>query len=240
MRSSTVGIGDLVAVQVQHRQHHAVLGRMHELVGVPAGRQRSGLGFAVTDDGDHEQVGVVEGRPVGVRQRVAQFATLVDGAGCLRGDVRRDTAGEGELAEQPAQALGVRSDVGVGLGVGAVEVGVGDQAGTAVAGSGDVDRRLFALCDRPVEVGVEEVQPGSGAPVAEQPGFDVVAGQRRSQQRVVQQVDLAHREVVGGAPPPVDLLEHLVRRCRCHDVIQPPIVGRGGFENRLFTRASIS
>ena len=81
------GIGDLVAVEVQHRQHHAVVGRVQELVGVPAGRQRPGLGFPVADDGDHEQVGVVEGRPVGVRQRVAQFATFVDGAGRFRGDV---------------------------------------------------------------------------------------------------------------------------------------------------------
>ena len=138
-----------------------------------------GLGLAVADDRRDEQVGVVERGAVGVRERVAEFAALVDRARCLRGDVRRDAAGEGELPEQPAHTLGVRRDVGVDLRVGAVEVGVGDQAGTAVAGAGDVDGRLLALLDRPVEVRVEEVQAGRRAPVTEQAGFDVVARQRR-------------------------------------------------------------
>ena len=53
----------------------------------------------------------------------------MDGAWRFRRDVRRDTAGEGELPEQSANALGVLRDVGVGLGVGAVEIGTGDQAG---------------------------------------------------------------------------------------------------------------
>ena len=59
-------IGDLVAVEMQDRQHDAVFGRMHELVGVPTGGQRTGLRLAVADHGCDEQVGVVEGRAVGM------------------------------------------------------------------------------------------------------------------------------------------------------------------------------
>ena len=73
-------IGDLEAVQVQDRQHRAVGARVEEFVGVPAGRQRAGLRLAVADDAGDDQVGIVEGRAVGVDQRVAQLAAFVDRA----------------------------------------------------------------------------------------------------------------------------------------------------------------
>ena len=59
-------IGDLVAVEMQNGQHHAVFGGVHELVGVPTGGQCAGLGLAVADDRRDEQVGVVERRTVGM------------------------------------------------------------------------------------------------------------------------------------------------------------------------------
>ena len=62
------GAGDLVAVQVQDRQHGAVACRVQELVRVPAGCQRSRLGLAIADDAGDQQIGVVEGGAVGVRQ----------------------------------------------------------------------------------------------------------------------------------------------------------------------------
>ena len=71
-------IGDLVTVQVQDRQHRSVGHRVHELVGVPAAGQRPGLGLAVADHAGHQQLRIVEGRAVGVREAVAQFTALVD------------------------------------------------------------------------------------------------------------------------------------------------------------------
>ena len=44
----------------------------------------------------------------------------------------------------------------------------------------------------------------------EQPRLDVFARQRLAQQRIVEQVDLADRQVVGRPPPPVDLGEGFV------------------------------
>ena len=73
-----------------------------------------------------------------------------------------------------------------------------------MAGARDVDRVQVARLDLPVEVRVDEVQARRGAPVAEQPRLDVLVAQRLAHQRVVEQIDLPHGEVVGGTPVGVD------------------------------------
>ncbi len=94
------GVGDLVAVQMEDRQHAAVAGRVEELVPVPAGGERAGLRLAVADDAGDDQVRVVERRAVGVAQGVPELATLVDAARRLRRDVAGDASREAELLEQ--------------------------------------------------------------------------------------------------------------------------------------------
>ena len=197
-------VRDLVAVEVEDRQDRPVRRRVQELVRVPARRERPRLGLAVADDARDEQVGVVERRAERVRERVAELAALVDRARRLRRDVARDPAGERELAEEPAHAVLVLRDLGVDLGVRALEVGVRDEAGAAVAGAGDVDRAQVALADRAVQVDVEQVEAGRRAPVAEQPRLHVLRLQRLAQERVVEEVDLPDGEVVRGAPVGVD------------------------------------
>src|SRR3546814_18566162 len=97
-------VGDLVAVQVQDREHRAVADGVEELVRVPGGGKRTGLRLAVTDDaGDHD-VRVVERRSEDVGQRVAELSALVDRTRPLRRDVARDAAGEGEMPDTRAQA----------------------------------------------------------------------------------------------------------------------------------------
>src|SRR5213078_4113183 len=122
----------------------------------------------------------------------------------------------GELAEEPAQALLVAADVGIDLAVGALEVDVGDEPGAAVPGAGDVERLEAVALDDPVEMGVEEVQARRGPPVAEQPRLDVLDAQRLAQQRVVEQVDLADREVIRGAPVGVEAGELVARERIAH------------------------
>ena len=108
-------IGDLVAIQMEDRQHRAVPGGVEELVGVPAGCQWPGLGLAVADDARHDEVRIVEGRPEGVRERVPELAALMDGARRLGRDMARDAARERELAEQPLHPPRVEADRGVHL-----------------------------------------------------------------------------------------------------------------------------
>ena len=200
-------VGDLVPVEVQDRQHRPVGHRVEELVGVPGARQRPGLRLAVADHAGHDQVRVVERRAVGVGERVAELAALVDGTGRLRRHVRGDAAGEGELAEEPLHAFLVLADRRVPLGVGALQVGVRDEPRSAVPGTRDVDHVEVPVPDHPVEVRVQQVEPGRGAPVPEQPRLHVLGKQRFAQQRVVEQVNLPDRQVVGGAPPRIDQVE---------------------------------
>jgi hypothetical protein len=58
----------ILAVQVQDGEDGAVRDRVQELVRVPARRQQPGLGLAVADDAAGEQVGVVVGGAVRVRE----------------------------------------------------------------------------------------------------------------------------------------------------------------------------
>ena len=194
------GVGDLVAVQVQNGQHAAVAGRVEELVAVPAGGQRSRLGLAVADDAGDDQVGVIEDRAVGVRQCIAQLAAFVDGAGRLRGDVAGNAAGERELGEEPLQARFVLADVRIDLAVRPFQVGVGHQRRPTVPGAGDVEHVQVVLFDDPIQVNVEEVLARRGSPMAEQAGLDVLKLQWLLQERIVHQVNLADRQVVGGSP----------------------------------------
>ena len=90
-------IGDLVAIEMQDRQHDPVGYRIQEFVGVPARRQRTRLRLAIADDAGDDQIRIVVGGPIGVREGVAEFAALVNGAGGLRRHMARNPAGEGEL-----------------------------------------------------------------------------------------------------------------------------------------------
>ncbi len=166
-------VGDLVAVQVEDRQDRAVVDRVEELVRMPGGGQRPRFRLAVADDTGDQQAGVVECGSVGVGEGVAELAALVDGARRFRCHMARHAAREGELPEQRAHTRSVPRDARVGLGVGALKPGVGEDGGAAVARTPDAQGVEGPLLDHAVQVGVDEVEAGGGAPVAEQPRFDV-------------------------------------------------------------------
>ena len=190
---------------MEDRQHGAVARRVEELVRVPARGQRPGLRLAVADDAGHDEVGVVERRAERVGQRVAELAALVDGARASRAPrgsgCRPGNENWRNSRRMPSR---VAADARVDLAVGALEVRVGDDRRPAVARTDDVDRVQVVRPDHPVHVRVEQVQAGRRAPVAEQARLDVRGLERLAQQRVVEQVDLADGQVVGGAPPGVD------------------------------------
>ena len=176
---------------------------------MPGSGQRAGLRLPVTHYAGGDQGRVVHHRAKGVGQGVAQLAPLVDGAGGLGGAVAADAAGEGELAEQAAHTLLVLAHVGVKLAVGSLQIGLGHHRVAAVAGAGDIDHVQLMACDYPVQVGVDKVLARHRAPVAHQGALEVLGAQWLPQQRVVQQVELSGRQVVGGAPVGVQLAEHV-------------------------------
>ena len=183
--------GDLVSVEMQDREDRAVRDGAQDLVGVPGGRQRASLGFAVTHDAGNDQIGVVEGGPVGMNERVAEFTALVDGPGRLRRRMARNAARKRELPEEPLQALLVPADLRIDLAVGAFEIGVGHHTRTSVPGTADIDHAEIAGSDHPIEMCIDEVQPGRRPPMAQQPGLDMLGLERLAQQRIVEQIDLA-------------------------------------------------
>ena len=94
------GAGDLVAVQVQDGQHGAVADRVEELDTFPGAFERTRLRLAVPDDGDGDEVRVIEDSAEGMHEDVAEFASLVNGTGGRDADVARDAARRRELAEE--------------------------------------------------------------------------------------------------------------------------------------------
>ena len=150
---------------------------------MPACCQSAGFGLSVADHAKGQQVRRVEYRAVGVQQGVAQLAALVDAARRVRRRVAGDAAGEAELLEQAMHPGAVPGDAGEVLGVGAFQPGVGHDSRAAVPRPGDEQRIQVPLAYGPVHVGVNEVQPRRGAPVAQQPRLDVLDRQRLPQQR---------------------------------------------------------
>ena len=115
------GIGDLVAVEMEDGEHGPIGGRIQELVRLPGGGQRAGLGLAVADDAAGDQIRVVEDGSVGVGKRVAQLPAFVDRTRCLRGHMTGDASREGELLEEPLDPVFVLGNVGVVLAVRALQ-----------------------------------------------------------------------------------------------------------------------
>lgn len=75
-------------------------------------------------------------------------------------------------------------------------------------------------------MGVDEIQAGRRPPMSEQPWLDVLKGQRLAQERVIQQIDLANRQVARRAPITIKEFQlALNRRCR-------PVVARGAGRQR--------
>ena len=207
------GVGDLEAVQVQDGQHRAVGNGVHELVAVPGGSQRAGLGLAVAHHAGGDQAGVVRHGAEGVGQRIAQLAALMDGAGGLRRHMAGDTAGEGEPLEELFHAVLIPGDIGIDLGIAAVQPVLRHHGVAAVTGAGEVDHVQIIPLDNTVQMRIDEVLARAGAPVAHDGLLQVRGGQRPLQQGVIQQIELAGSEVIGCAPIRVDLLQ-LCRRQR--------------------------
>ena len=179
---------------------------------MPTGRQRTGLGFTVADNAADDQVRVVEGGAESVRERVAKLAALVDRPRRLGRDMARYAAGKRELGEEPLHPLLVLRDVRVHFAIGSLEIGVRDQGRPAMPRPGNIDHVQPMLFDEAVQVDIDEVQTRGGSPMAEEPRFDVLLGQRLSEQRVVLEIDLTHREIVCRSPVGVGQSEFMVRQ----------------------------
>src|ERR1039458_5321884 len=110
-------VADLVAIEVQDRQHGSVGNGVEQLVGLPCGGQGARFRFSVADDAGDDEFGIVERGPEGMAERVPQFATFVNRPRGCRRNMAGNTAGERELLEQMLQPGFVLADVWINLTV---------------------------------------------------------------------------------------------------------------------------
>ena len=92
-------IGNLVAVQMQNRQHRAIFVRIDKFVALPGSGQRTSFRFSIADHAGRNQIGIVKYRAKGMGQRIAQFSALMNRAGHLRRHMTGNPAGKGKLLE---------------------------------------------------------------------------------------------------------------------------------------------
>ena len=92
--------GDLVAIEMENRQHSSIARGIHELVGVPARRECCRLSFSVTNNTTDKQVRIVERGSVCMKQRVAELAPFVNRSRSFGGDVAGNAARIRKLKEE--------------------------------------------------------------------------------------------------------------------------------------------
>src|SRR5664280_1424963 len=126
-------IRDLVTIEVQHRQHCAVVDGIQELVRVPRRRQRSGLRFAIPHNYRHDQIRIVECRAESMRKAIPQFPTLVDGARRLGCAVTPDSTRKRELLEELLHAGGILAHLRINLRIHSLEVAVCERCWSSMA-----------------------------------------------------------------------------------------------------------
>ncbi len=152
---------------------------------MPRGCERAGFGFTVSHDAGHDEIRIVEGGAIGVRESIAQLPALVDRARSFGRGMAGDAPRKRELLKEISHALFVLGNVRVELAVAPFQIGVGHHAGPPVPRAADIDHVQIVFFDHPVEVDVNEVQARRRAPVAEQPRLDMLEFERLPQQRVV-------------------------------------------------------
>ena len=197
--------GKLVSVEMQDGEHGAVAGRIQEFAGVPGGGQRSRFRFAIAHDASDEEIGIVERGAVGMHEAVAELAAFVHGAGRERGKVAGQAAGPGEIADQVREAREVLAVALEVFGESAFEVQVGEDGGRSVAGSYDQQDARSGVLYQTVEVGVNQVESGLRAPVAEQARFDMGRLKRLAQKSVLPKIELRGAEIVRRTEMRLDL-----------------------------------
>ena len=131
----------------------------------------------------------------------------------------RDAARKRELGEQFLHSGFIGRNIRINLAVGSFEIGIRDQPGTAMTGAGDVDHVEVVFLDDPVKVNVNEIQTGRRPPVTEKTRFDVILCERLLEQRIVVEINLTDRQVVGRPPVRVDQCPFLIGQRARHDCL---------------------
>ena len=90
------------------------------------------------------------------------------------------------------------------------------QPRTAMAGADDINHVQIVFFDQPVEMDINEVEPGGGTPMPKQTGFDVFELEWSLEEWIVLQINLPNRKVIRGAPIRVHFFQQIRRQRSRH------------------------
>src|ERR1700689_1566504 len=135
---------------MQHRQDRSIANRIQELVRMPRGRERTGLSLAIADYDRDDEIRIVEGCPVSMRDGIAQLTAFMNRTGRLRRAVRADSARKRKLLEELEQAGFIPALVGINLRVVTLQITVRQRGRGSVTWAGNVHHTQVVFLDEPV------------------------------------------------------------------------------------------
>ena len=86
--------GNLVAIEMEDRQHCTIGGSVEKFVGMPGCGQWPGFCLAVTNHAGGNQIWIVKYGTEGMTQRIAKLTPLVNGAGAFGRSMARYATGK--------------------------------------------------------------------------------------------------------------------------------------------------
>ena len=128
---------------------------------------------------------------------------------------------EGELLAKLGQSFLILSYIRIYLAVGSFQIGIGNKEVAAVSRSGNINHIQVIFFNGPVHVHIYEILPGNRAPVAYYLFLYMLSLKRFLKQRVVQQVKLCCRKIVGCSPVGVHFFQIIVLQVVFHRFFPP-------------------
>ena len=99
---------------------------------MPACRKRARLGLTITHHHQGNQVGMVENRPIGVREAVPELSAFMNATGRFGSCMTANPTGKAELLEKALHSSDVFTLIRIDFGVSSFEISVGQDCGRAV------------------------------------------------------------------------------------------------------------
>src|SRR5690348_12005121 len=103
-----------------------------------------------------------------MREDIPQFTAFVNGSWSFRRAMAADSAGKRELLEEFAQAVNIQAFFGIDFRIRSLQVCRAKNSRRSMARSRKEDHVEVILLDQPVEVNIDEGEPGTRSPMAEQ------------------------------------------------------------------------
>src|SRR4051812_21745546 len=125
---------------------------------MPTACQRTCFSLAVTDDACREQIGIIEHRPISVRQGVAELSAFMNGTGSLGSRVAGNAPRKRKLSKEFLQASLVLRNIRIQFGVRSFQIRLGDDGGSTVTRPSNENGIQVLVFDDPVQMHIKEIQ----------------------------------------------------------------------------------